>query len=476
MTKKYQPIKTLKATLFSTASFFIFTISPASASDQMSMEEIQAQLKLLSAQVATLTEVVEQQSKTIERQEAELASQKKENATKINTSIADIQPGAEGLNSIKVSMSPAPKIETKDGQFSFQPIARMNFDVTSFNDDMSDRSNGTNMRRARFGAKGKLGNDLSYKAEVDFGGNDVELTDFYLKYAGWDAADFVIGQQRPQMGLQQLTSANNIRFLERSAPVNALLQGRRLGLNVLMGDDNWSFGVGAFGEGAGSSASTDDEDSSVEARGTINLLPILNEDTDNVFHLGAAYSYRNPTDNETRFRARPGTGDGARIVDTGTITNVDTVDVYGLEVAGIFGPFHAQGEYINANVNRQNGAIDAAFDGFYAQAGYFLTGETLPYNGKSAKIGSVKPNEPFDLKTGGPGAWELVARFENLDLNDSDAGVTGGEVDIITGGVNWYLNQNLRLMGNVITVDSDNNAVVANDDPTIYSLRAQFNF
>ena len=148
----------------------------------------------------------------------------------------------------------------------------------------------------------------------------------------------------------------------------------------------------------------------------------------------------------------------------------------GLEVAGVFGPFSAQAEYFNADVSRDNNMSDVDFDGYYAQAGWFITGESRPYSGKSGKFGRVKPKSPFDLKKGGTGAVELVARYENLDLNDAGAGVTGGELDIITGGVNWHINNNVRLMANVIDVDTDDNAVVADDDPTVYNFRAQWDF
>lgn len=440
----------------------------------MTMEEVQAQLQALSSQIEHLSKVVEQQNDTIKKQAAELQQAKQESAEVI----ANIEPAAGGMatNNVKVTMKPAPKIESADGQYSFQPLARMHLDMTHIDDDASDRSSNADLRRARLGAKGKLGGDLSYKAEVDFGGDVVTLTDFYLKYSGLDAVDIVAGHQRPKMGLQQQTSSNNIRLLERSAPINALLQGRRLGVNVLAGDNHWSFGFGAFGEGAGTSSQPDDEDTSIEGRGSVNVLALHNPDTKDVLHFGAGYSHRRPGDNQARFRARPGTGDGPRIVDTGTITNVDKVNVIGLESAAVFGPFSAQAEYLKSDVSRQNGSQDADFDGFYAQAGYFLTGETRSYKGKDGKFGSIKPKQPFDLKNGTWGAWEVVGRYENLDLNDAGAGITGGEVDMITGGINWHLNKNVRIMGNVVSVDSDNNAVVADDDPTIYSLRTQWNF
>jgi len=105
-----------------------------------------------------------------------------------------------------------------------------------------------------------------------------------------------------------------------------------------------------------------------------------------------------------------------------------------------------------------------------------LTGESRPYNASSGKFGRIKPNNPFSLKNGGTGAVELVGGFSNADLNDTSAGITGGEADVTTFGVNWHLTDRVRLMANVVDIDTDENASVANDDPTLYNFRAQWDF
>jgi phosphate-selective porin OprO and OprP len=44
---------------------------------------------------------------------------------------------------------------------------------------------------------------------------------------------------------------------------------------------------------------------------------------------------------------------------------------------------------------------------------------------------------------GGPGAWEGILRFTNLDLDDGT--ITGGSFWRVTPTVNWYLSNNVRL-------------------------------
>jgi phosphate-selective porin OprO/OprP len=177
---------------------------------------------------------------------------------------------------------------------------------------------------------------------------------------------------------------------------------------------------------------------------------------------------------DTRTAAPAGAG-SVSIVSTGAIAGVDDAVVYGGELAGIFGPWSWQGEYIRADINR-DGLPSASFDGWYAQTGYILTGETRPYSGDVGVVGRVKPKNPFSLKEGGWGAFEVLARYDTLDLNDEDAGITGGEVEQYGLGFNWYLRNNFRMMANYTAVRSDDEAVAPNDDPDVYHLRAQWDF
>ena len=52
---------------------------------------------------------------------------------------------------------------------------------------------------------------------------------------------------------------------------------------------------------------------------------------------------------------------------------------------------------------------------FYVEAAYLLTGETR------SQLGIVKPRRPFSLRPGefGPGAWEVFARYNCLDIGNT---------------------------------------------------------
>jgi phosphate-selective porin OprO/OprP len=97
------------------------------------------------------------------------------------------------------------------------------------------------------------------------------------------------------------------------------------------------------------------------------------------------------------------------------------------------------------------------YRGWYAQASYFITGEHRPYDQKTGTFSAVAPRENlYDKKKGwGTGAWEVVLRYDKLDLDDDR--VDGGEMDDITVGLNWYLNKNAKVMMNYINTDIDRN-------------------
>ena len=75
------------------------------------------------------------------------------------------------------------------------------------------------------------------------------------------------------------------------------------------------------------------------------------------------------------------------------------------------------------------------------------------------------PSEPFSLKRGGWGAWELAARYSYVDLNDrfqsgealsaDPAAVDGGRQRAYSFGLNWYPNDLMRLMLDYDHVDYD---------------------
>jgi phosphate-selective porin OprO/OprP len=179
-----------------------------------------------------------------------------------------------------------------------------------------------------------------------------------------------------------------------------------------------------------------------------------------------------------RYRARPEAHLAPNFIDTGNYFTRD-ICLYGAEGALVLGPFHAETEYIAADISadtnraRADGQPDPTFHGYYIQAGYFLTGETRPYKKAEGVFDRVKPLKPYGQ--GGFGAWEVAGRFSYLDLDDDR--LAGGKLWDYTLGINWYLNNNVRLMWNYIRARLDTGPGARSDaDADIFMMRAQVDF
>ncbi len=351
--------------------------------------------------------------------------------------------------------------------------------------DGVDFVNGTETRRARVFLKGKVYENLKFKVVYDFsGGDEIALKDAYLDVVGVPGVGNVrVGQFLEPLCFNELTSSKYISFIER-ASLNAFAPSRNVGVMVhdKGADGKLNYQVGFFLDTGKMANKRGNDDYSVAAR--LAYLVAGEEKSEKVIHVGGAFNYFVPVEG-VRFRQRPEVYVSDRLVDTGTIMNAETVLKYGGEIAGVFGSFYLAGEYIATGITKSDEDVpvgpfddvwlddDGSFSGFYAEAGYFLTGEHRIYKG--GLWDRTVPSSNF-LEDGGLGAWEVVARYSSLDLNDADAEIYGGKMDNVTMGLNWYLHSNARLMFNYVmssVKDHDGDELgVAN----AFTMRTQFDF
>lgn len=344
------------------------------------------------------------------------------------------------------------RLTTHDNRFDMRIGGRLMFDWVWIGEDDDIRADfgrqedGVRVRRARLGMQGTLYENIDYKLEFDFAGGTVGLTDAFIGLTDFPFGRLLMGHFKEPFGMEQLMSSNVVTFAERALP-NVVTPGRNVGfmLHDTLCDQRMTWAAGVFRDTDDTGFATDDGGYNLTAR--LTGLPWYRDEGASLLHLGIAYSHRNP-DDTVRYRARPEVSLGDRFVDTGNVP-ADRVDLLGLEAAWVAGPLSLQGEYIMARVDLANDG-DANLDGYYAQASYFLTGERRSYRTSTGIFGGVRPRHNFRFG-GGPGAWELKARYSNLDLNDAPA--QGGKLSNIGAGVNWYLNPNTRVMWDYIHAD-----------------------
>ncbi len=333
---------------------------------------------------------------------------------------------------------------------------RIHADNTNFDNDKFVYSDGSELRRARLFVSGDLSDNWDYKVQYDFAPDSTVLKDGFIRYSGFNNSRITIGNFKQFSSLEELTSSNNITFAER-AMLNTLVTSRRVGIGFQNWSENYSIAVSTYTHGANNLVRGNGY------AGRFVYRPQLSDEA--MLHLGLAVSREVDDDDTIRRRARPESHqDSHRLINTGKITNIDSFSKIGLEVAYVNRRFSIQSEFVRQKVDRKIGS-DLTFNGYYAYASYFLTNDSRPYNTSDAAFGTVSPSSPN-------GAWEFAARISNLDLSEKN--ITGGEADIITFGMNYYMNRNLRFTVNYMLADSDD--IAGDDDPNAIQLRIRYTF
>lgn len=342
----------------------------------------------------------------------------------------------------------------------FKIRGRLHMDAFYGIKDADQFSNGFNNRRARMGMNGKINDKWDGRIEVDFADGGVSPNDFRLRRSFDHGGRLWLGQFKVPQGLNELTSSNEITFIERSSPSNIITDSRRIGIAYEFFPGAFGFKSMVYGR-------------ALTQRGAIENDMPLGFAFRGVFgpevgggnlHIGASVAYEDLMGNsDVRFRDRPeardSKGGSVRMVDAG-IDNAESTLKAGVELLYLNGPFSIEGEYLRASVNRKEGD-NPVFSGFHVQSSFVITGESRSYS--KGALGTVSPS-------GDAGAWEVALRYSNIDLND--AGFEGGIQSNITVGVNHYVTSKLRFMLNVIFVNLD----YQDEKPVLGLLRAQYNF
>jgi phosphate-selective porin OprO/OprP len=518
--------------------------SAAAAAKDAKLQAMQHQLDELNAQMAALrnaspadprVDAMQQQLAAFAAQLAELKSAQVADASNIIT----LQAPPSGATVTPALPNGKPAFATADGRFTANIRANVMFDAGKYfqkshlpaavtNRDLND---GTNFRRARFGVDGKLYKDFDYSMIMEFGGSGAEnagqLFEAYVQYTALKPWKIKVGAFEPNIGLAAAVSTTQMPLLERASPAE-------VARNVAAGDSRSAvqvWGNGLWGEGDSgiatrwfaSAAFTGNTIGTINSSNTVNtatpatvvvgtLQPSDEQtaiigrfaiapfsSTDWQAHLGVNAQYvMHPNDLSvgTRYpvqlRDRPELRlDGARLVDTGAI-DTRHVTVLGAEAGFTAQNFMIEGEYFHYAIDRRNAGVaqpsSPDFSGWYVQGAWVLTGESRSYNPVEARFDGPKPNYNFNPAAGTWGAWEIAARYSDLDLNYHDPGaglaslvdtVRGGEQKVSTIGVNWYLNSDIRFMLDYLHVDvsrHNGSGVQIGQTYNAVALRSQLSF
>ena len=378
------------------------------------------------------------------------------------------------------------RFESADKKYKVKLGGRIHYDGQFFDPDDDTKTaietgttrieDGTELRRARIELSGEVSDRTDWALALDFGGGSTNFRNAYVGVKDLPFGNIRAGQFKEPYGLEQITSSNNITFIERSL-MNSLVPAFNAG--VMLFDDfageraTWSIGEFRTASDNGE-VSRDDGAWATTAR--ITGLPMYSDDGRDYVHVGVGYSLRSPTDDGVIISAKPEANLAPVYIGSATVpVPAETFSLMGVEAAWVMGPLTVSGEYSIAAVDSPSGvASEPDFAGYYAQVSYFLTGESRGYRKAQGCFDALKPNENAFGEGGGHGAWEVAARISSLDL--ADDGTDNGELDDLTFGVNWYLNPNTRLMVDYIMADLDPAGAGDEGDTNVLAFRAQFNY
>jgi phosphate-selective porin OprO and OprP len=349
---------------------------------------------------------------------------------------------------------------SEDGNFRVALGGRLHLDAASV-DDGGVSTDDQEVRRARLELSLRLFDDLRLRVDREFT-NDGGWRNVWLRYDFSDSFNVKAGNFTAPFSMEDMGSSNDTMFMERSL-ANALAPGFGVGLGGTLEGEQFTLSAAYVGDAIDAEDNIQAEKGQgVAVRGT--WAPV--DDDSQTFHFGVGMERREfDAGDVRRISTGPEASLGPTIVSTGAIANVDTSSSYNLEAAYSFGTVLLQGQYISSDIGRSVGG-DLGFSGYYAQAGWILTGERHDYSKGAGGFAGPAPEH-------GWGAVELAVRVSSLDLADA---ATGGQADDVTAGINWYIGRNFRIMANYVSSEVDGVTPAQDREVDVVEARAQVNF
>jgi phosphate-selective porin OprO and OprP len=372
--------------------------------------------------------------------------------TYVNADYADTQITGKGEG-----------IRFQQGDIQYELGGRIVFDYDRFYgiyEDTDKAGRGTELRRGRVYIKGALNKNWQSKLQVEI--NDekqrAQFKDLYVKYKGLEWANLMIGKAKEPFGLETIASSKFIAPIERAMISDAFAPSRSYGVTFLTQLNQATFAGGIYAEDP-----DEGHQETFALTGRMTYAPIMTKNM--VLHFGIAGSYRDLGGNDHQIQKTSEVHLAHKIITSQDITTTNNVNLLGVEAAVILGSFSFQTEYMSVHVDPESNtnAQAANYDGYYALASYFLTGQRDSY--KKSHFGKFNPSSAQNV-------WQLFTRFSHIDTIDNEAGV---EADNITVGVNYYPNLQIRISANYIMTDITN-ADATEDDGKAFSLRFQYLF
>jgi phosphate-selective porin OprO/OprP len=374
--------------------------------------------------------------------------------------------------------------KTPDGAFEFKLRGNVQVDQRFHVGDDAAANETWLVRRVEPILEGTLGPLVGFRLKPDFAGDSPSLAEAYVDLRFDPAYTLRVGKFKAPVGLERLQSSSSLPMIERTFPtelapnqdVGAQLQGE-------LADGVASYALGVFnGTPDGRDSPTTDADDNVEFAGRVFFEPWKNDAnalSGLGFGVGASAGTKQGAGNNFLPRYRtPGQlqffGYRSAVAADGRHTRWSPQAYYYRNAFGLMAEYIRSAQELTVAGNRDTLANTA----WEVTASWVLTGEDAGYRGVA------KPAHPFAIDGEGWGAFEVVGRYGELDIDDdafplfADPAAAASHARAWGLGLNWYLNANLKLAFNHVRTDFDGGAAAGadRDDEKIFFSRVQVAF
>ena len=357
-------------------------------------------------------------------------------------------------------------------------------------DDRNPQNDTFLLRRVEPSIEGSWGPLLGFRLQAQLAGDTATLNEAYLDLKFDPRATLRVGKFKQPFGLEQLQSAGNLATIERGLP-SELTPARDVGVQLQgeLAGSTLNYAVGVFnGTVDGRDAATaSNPDNEFEATARVFWEPFKNSaNAWSGLGVGIATSVGDNVGAGNSFLPRYRTPGQVQFFGYRSEAAADGLHRRWSPQAYYYvGPFGLLGEYVTseqevkllsgANAGRVKHLENTAWQ---VSGSWVLTGEDASYKGVA------RPNHPFTTGAAGWGAFELVTRYGELDVDDdafplfANPATSASRVQAWSVGLNWYLTQNLKLATTYTQASFDGgaaNGADREDEKTLFT-RAQISF
>jgi phosphate-selective porin OprO and OprP len=359
-------------------------------------------------------------------------------------------------------------IKSPDDSFKLKLRGLLQADARLYrgsNKDLTGTTDNFLVRRARPIFEGTVGKYWDFYLMPDLANNSSSnslLVDAYTDFKVSPEFKIRGGKFKAPFGLERLQSDAVANFIETGLPSN-LVPNRDVGFQVF-GDlfrDTTTYAVGIFNGGADlSSVDAADNNNDKDVIGRVFVQPFKNSETPYLTGLGAglAGSYGHKEGSSLPTYRSPGQANVFAYNGTGTtVATASNISADGRhtrlspQLSYYKGSFGLLGEYVSSSqrvIKNSGGIVERETftnTSWQVSGNYVLTGELASYKG-------ITPRTHFDWEKKTWGAWEVVGRYGQLDIDpDVFKNAYANPNSVIANeeawglGLNWYPHKNVRL-------------------------------